>query len=215
MRADVRWGATLATLAAVLAPRPAPAQVSSSADYPLAARCDVPEPRPAECARLSRLSRPQPIAASVHNHDGFFLRGGLGLSAYRSHLPGVNESTLGFGAEVLLGGTPWPGVVVGGGFIGEGLSSPDHPMVAYAAFTQWYPDSREGFHLQALAAFAIVDDQPRTLGPLGALGIGYDVFVGDQTSLGVFARAGYAEGFGDGFHVSAPFASVQGSFTWH
>ncbi len=71
----------------------------------------------------------------VHEHDGFFLRLGLGF-AYASAsgertLSSSNITTdaeiKGGGAlfEFLVGGTPAPGLVIGGGLIGIALSDPD------------------------------------------------------------------------------------------
>jgi hypothetical protein len=130
-------------------------------------------------------------------------------------VPGADEATLSTSAEVLVGATPFRGLVLGGGVIGQGLGT-RHPLLAYSAFAQLYPDPRGGLHFQLLGALALLEDHPSILGPLAAAGVGLDAFVGGQVSLGGFARAGYARGYGDaGVRVDAPFASLAATLTWH
>ena len=194
----------------------------------LASAAAAAEPGPAEypasgCAgltgeaalRCGELSRPEPLGYRDRNHDGLFLRGGFGFSAFESRVPGADESTFSSSAEVLVGGTPFRGLVLGGGVIGEGLGTL-HPLLAYSAFAQFYPDPRGGLHFQLLTALAILEDHPSILGPLAAAGVGMDAFVGSQISFGGFARIGYARGYGDeGLRVNAPFASLAATVTWH
>jgi hypothetical protein len=168
-------------------------------------------------ARCREVLSPASIEPHVRNHDGFFLRAGAGGTLYHGKFGDRGRETeLSVSEEVLLGGTPWRGIVIGGGVLGVSLSSTAHPLIAYSAFAQWYPDPRRGLHLQALAAFAIVETSSDVLGPLAAVGAGYDFFISDQLSLGAFGRLGYAEGFGpSSTRVSIPFASLAATFTWH
>lgn len=193
--------------------RAAPLQVSPTpAEYPVS-RCAGLFADAAR--RCEELAHPEPLDAHARKHDGFFVRAGVGPSVFRSRVPGVDERTLDVGGEVLFGGTPLCGFVIGGGALGEGLGT-RHPLVAYAAFAQLYPDPKRGLHFQLLGALAILEDRPSILGPLAAGGVGMDVFVGRQVSLGGFARAGYARGFGEGgVRVDAPFASLSATLTWH
>jgi hypothetical protein len=158
------------------------------------------------------------------------MRFGLGFS----YTPVTNTTTsfrsngkLGESVEMLFGGTPWQGVVLGGGFLGIGIDA-SFPLVAYAAFVQYYPDPQKGFHLQALGAFAIQADQSDLTGPVVAAGAGYDGWVGGQTSLGAFARIGYASMSGvprntsstsslgpETVRESSAFFMATFTFTWH
>jgi hypothetical protein len=193
---------------------PAGAQAAEPrpAEYP-ASRCAGLAAEPAR--RCEELSRPEPLDLHARNHDGFFVRGGFGFSAFQSKVPGADEGTFSTSAEVLVGGTPFRGLVIGGGAIGEGLGTL-HPLVAYSAFAQLYPDPHGGLHLQLLGALALLQDHPSVLGPLAAGGVGFDAFAGRQVSLGGFARVGYARGYGDGgVRVDAPFASLAATLTWH
>jgi hypothetical protein len=210
----VRALAWLLALSACTATLPARAQAAEPrpAEYP-ASRCAGLGAEPAR--RCEELSAPEPLGLHDRNHDGLFVRGGFGFSAYQAKVPGVDDAILSTSAEVLVGGTPFRGLVLGGGVIGEGLGTP-HPLLAYSAFAQLYPDPHGGLHFQLLGALALLNDHPSVLGPLAAAGVGFDAFVGGQVSLGGFARIGYARGYGDGgVSVDAPFASLAATFTWH
>jgi hypothetical protein len=110
-------------------------------------------------------------------HDGFFFRMGLG-AAYGSATVDregidVEETDRGYGLniELLFGGTPAPGVVIGGGLIGysfpdvtreiDGEEIPNQLDIRAALstldfFVNIYPDPKMGFQLQALLGFAVL-----------------------------------------------------------
>jgi hypothetical protein len=164
--------------------------------------------------------------STVHNHDGFFFRMGLGL-AYASAPMEVDGdefgSAKGFGASVefLFGGTPAPGIVIGGGLIGHNfpdvtLENADGDEVdidtslsfsTIDLFLNLYPDPKQGFQVQAVLgigfAEAVNEDGDSVIqdsdgedltfvGPVVGAGVGYEGFVGQQWSLGVMGRVLYA-----------------------
>ena len=68
------------------------------------------------------------------------------------------------------------------------------------AFLDWYPNPREGIHLQGFAGLAAVDTQDAlgrspSRNPTGiglGFGVGQEWWVGDQWSLGIVGRLLYA-----------------------
>jgi opacity protein-like surface antigen len=162
----------------------------------------------------------------VHEHDGFFLRFGLGVALMNTTIDrestsssGVNTSSefkvKGAGAqlELLIGGTPAPGVVIGGALIGMGSENSDLEingnsvdldeaslvLSALGVFANWYFDPSQGFHAQVIAALGQGGYEFGTSGgptietdsasgyALG-VGVGYDFWVGEQWSVGGHLR---------------------------
>jgi hypothetical protein len=155
-----------------------------------------------------------PPDAGVHQHDGFYLRMGLGggYASFDGSVVGIDTSIKGGGGamELLLGGTPAPGFVIGGGFIFTSLNKPKVKVGNLEAdatnnlsfgmigvFADYYIDPTAGFHIQGMLGYA--NAQPETngsnnsvAGPGFFLGAGYDFWVGDQWSIGPNARFVYA-----------------------
>lgn len=178
--------------------------------------------------RCPRLPAPEPVNPTARRHDGFFFRFGAGASyvAYsRASDSGVARSRgPGGGFDVQFGGTPWPGIVIGGGWFSPSAKNVGF-VLGYDAFVQYYPDPRGGLHFQGLGGFAVVGEAPNIGGGIAAVGIGMDGWVGEQTSLGGLFRLGYAAGFGHGpaatdgtrpaLTDACAFGSVEATFTWH
>jgi hypothetical protein len=123
--------------------------------------------------------------------------------------------------EFALGGTPAPGLVIGGGIFTGTTSEvetnelnvdgrPVSPIkygqltfTLFGPFIDYYFNDRSGFHLQGALGLAAMEvgtgkrgsngvTDRRTLGGLGfMLGGGYEWFVGEQWSLGGIARMRY------------------------
>jgi hypothetical protein len=131
---------------------------------------------------------PEPAEnTSAYNHDGFFFRMGLGL-AYGSANVDIEGSDAertarGFGlnVELLFGGTPAPGLVIGGGLIGYTFPNPTQEIDGEEVpsdfditmnlstidfFVNYYPDPKSGLQIQALIGFGVfsaVDDDGDSL----------------------------------------------------
>jgi hypothetical protein len=168
-----------------------------------------------------------PENATAYNHDGFFFRMGLGLAYASAPLEVEGEDAgsakgAGVSVEFLFGGTPAPGVVIGGGLIGHTFPSPtlededgdEAPfdstlnLSTIDIFLNLYPDPKQGFQVQALLGFALAtlvdddgdavfvdptnDEDVEFTGPVVGAGVGYEGFVGQQWSIGVMGRVLYA-----------------------
>lgn len=159
----------------------------------------------------------------AHEHDGFFLRMGLGFSSMLTRTEGTLGQPRGGGdlsggggsLELLLGGTPARGFVLGGGLVGHTWMNPTYEaggssqrlddtelgLSFLALFAQLYFDAEGGAYVQALVAAAeetyryeVAGDKRETeLGGGGfAIGGGYDFWVGEQWSLGPELRLSWA-----------------------
>ncbi|MBX3128238.1 MAG: hypothetical protein KF718_16055 [Polyangiaceae bacterium] len=163
---------------------------------------------------------PPPADPTVHFHDGFYLQFGLGLGSMStsatidpapSNPPDVSITGMGVAGQFLLGGTPAPGFVIGGGSMGfsapraklkedgqeVALDDETFNLSMLGLFVDYYFDPTQGFHLQALIGFAQLssDDSDADENPTGvglSLGLGYEWWVGEQWGLGVLGKLMYA-----------------------
>lgn len=157
---------------------------------------------------------------TVHRHDGLYLRMGIGLGYGHATTTGTIQGTdvkgtyegLGPAYELLIGGTPFAGFVIGGGFVGQDVVSPtvtiesNDPSVpssldlsgalgvgALGPFVDWFPDPTGGAHVGAMIGFGLTGLKGDS-GIGGSLWTGYDFWVGSQWSLGAELRAAVASG---------------------
>jgi hypothetical protein len=153
---------------------------------------------------------------TARRHDGFFARADVGLAGMWA---GVSRSAsgrdriwaIGQSAGLYVGGTPQPGLVLGGyvwtarldpTFVVRGTRvSPDDDSVKLTLgrigpFVDWYLDPLHGFHVQVAAGLAVQVEsdtkgnsiKPGSVGGAGSFGLGYELFVGSQFSIGAMAR---------------------------
>ncbi|MGC4089797.1 MAG: hypothetical protein QM756_18315 [Polyangiaceae bacterium] len=142
------WAALPRTVLAADAPGATPPAVPP----PPATSEPAPPPAAAESAPPSAIASPQkpgleppagrmnlfvpPSAPSVprsyHMHDGFYLRASVGVGSLSSSID--DKSTTGYSLRgggtslhlnLLVGGSPSPGLAVGGALLGEGTASAD------------------------------------------------------------------------------------------
>lgn len=150
-------------------------------------------------------------------HDGFYLRGSLGLGSLWAHrtftatgTPDVATTTSGgVGAfELSLGGTPTPGLVLAGSLFTHhaptprtssgGVSSRDDGTLTLSmlAFTvDWYPRPARGFHAGGSIGGATLRSSTMVgssgfdaRGPAIAFTVGQDYWAGDDLSVGFLGR---------------------------
>jgi opacity protein-like surface antigen len=171
---------------------------------------------------LALLSAPAVAAAddTPHLHDGFYLRLALG-AGYLSDSASLKFGSVsqdytlsgsGLALDILLGGTPAPGLVIGGGFQSASFGSPTlksgdlsidvSNRIVYSTigpFVDYYPNPADGLHFQGFIGFATLsaqDNNGRTSSknPTGfgaSVGVGYEWFVSNSWSIGILGRVQY------------------------
>jgi len=165
----------------------------------------------------------------VRFHDGFYLRLAVGIGGvsgrYRGDFSGADKFDVsGIAAldEVAFGGTPSPGVVIGGGIYGSTTPSPtmsfrgvDQKMGAVGVgvvgpFVDVYPNPQVGFHVQGAIGLAVLSaakgdaqlvcNSVTSVGPICVTEINPpDDYFG--TGLGVVVGAGYEGWIGDQWSI--------------
>jgi hypothetical protein len=151
----------------------------------------------------------------VRMHDGFHFSIGLGAGyamvggALDPEPPGGGEITItgaGVAGQLLFGGTPAPGLVIGGGSQGGHFFSPkvefdgtevdsdgDLSANLLGAYVQYYFTPNQGFYLQAMLGIATMDDGNDDTDGLAAglgasVGLGNEWWIADQWGIGVLGR---------------------------
>jgi hypothetical protein len=159
---------------------------------------------------------------------GFYFRGAIGGSAFAGtsgHADGDNNSadviSLSGGAidvELSLGGSPIPGLAVGGAIYGSSFPSPSYSNSGVSAtggaaivssigpFADWYFDPTKGLHAEVAFGYAVIQAKAGSGTPMfpGSdqsgngfslmAGIGYEWVVGPRWGIGVLGRVQYFNG---------------------
>ena len=183
-----------------------------------------------------------------HAHTMFVLSGSLGFGpgwANEELKSGSAEQTLSLSGvtgtfELLLGGSPTPGFVIGGGVTAHSVVNPTLKVdgqefetedtslgiTQISVFSNWYPQPTSGLYLHGAVGYAAasvtVEDTTRDAGTSGivlGVGAGYDFWIAKEWSLGPQFRLTYAHltGGEDGVDISENFISptIAFSATFH
>jgi hypothetical protein len=203
----------------VAAPTPAapanpPAEAAPPAP-PAAAVAPAPatEPPPPKIVLAEQAPPPPPpVARTDKVHDGFYVRLNIGFGSQSTSIdtgPSIanfkaTDGTL--AADLLIGGAPSPGVILGGTLLLDSLPSRDFrsdnvlaktgvTMLTLGPFIDGYPDPRGGFHLGGMVGVAsahLSNRQDFGFANAGGLGLaawlGYDLWVAEQWSVGGLLR---------------------------
>ena len=167
---------------------------------------------------------PPPVDKTVRNHDGFYLRMGIGIGSGTVKSKGkllgndfdVKYTGSGASYELMLGGTLGSGFVLGGGFVGQDISDPKVTVsgtsgtsgtgvasgslgvVVLGPMFDWFFDPRGGAHVGAMigsGGIGLSDGNGETSRGLGtSLWGGYDFWVGQQWSMGPELRFVHVSG---------------------
>ena len=175
---------------------------------------------------------------TVNYHDGFYLRLGFGIgfmnTTGEANLPSpeLKVTGTGFTGEFLIGGTPAPGFVIGGGTMGFTVFNPKVEvdgqeqsrttdalnLSMIGLFVDVYPDPKQGLHIQGMVGYAQLssdetdsdDERPEGLGL--SVGVGYEAWVGEQWGIGILGKVAYAstkiDGSVGGLSADITYASV-------
>lgn len=169
------------------------------------------------------------VQRSAYVHDGFYFRFNVGpgwmhttLDSTTDAVPDVDASAFSLGADLLLGGSPSPGMAVGGGvltnigfgadFSAPGVTDANGTIVHFLAgpFFDAFPNDKKGWHLGTMLGFsglALGGASPSAadsaLGGGAAVWGGYDMWVAPEWSAGFNLRATGAYMVGDDLGAGA------------
>lgn len=231
------------------APTPPPSPVETDPAPPATMNLSTPAPPPpasppsGPSAPLGRIdltttAPAPPVQRSYHVHDGFYARASVGFgslsASFDDGAPGNDDltgsgTTMGF--DLLLGGSPSPGIAIGGGLLAQGAFSTELERDGYSEdrsisvvtlgpFIDGFPDSNRGWHFGGLLGVSAVsvedssaDGVSETMGFGGAAFFGYDFWVAEEWSVGPLLRfSGTLTRDDDGNVDAATFSTVL-SFT--
>jgi len=205
--------------------RPVHAQ-ESAASAP--ARLPLPPPPPPRQREKAEPPAPAPAAGPAlelqkptgeHVHDGFYFRFSLGphygktsVETDRVSQPDVRVKGVGMQATFWVGGTPKPGIVIGGvvgaraeksdeGSVGDGEAPVDASVSRGGVFIDAYPVPEEGFHFGGILSAgtsevesSASDEQPKTSYRGEGVGVsvfaGLDTWISDEWSFGALVELG-------------------------
>lgn len=153
------------------------------------------------------------VQRSYHFHEGFYARvsvgfGSLGASFDDDHASrrDLEGSGLSLGGDVMIGGSPSPGLAIGGALLGQGASpefergsafSEDRGLSVFilGPFIDGFPNPVKGWHFGGMLGLAAVtiedsaqDGIQRTTGAGAAAWVGHDFWVADEWSMGPLLR---------------------------
>jgi hypothetical protein len=182
------------------------------------------EQRPAESGDSSKMalatqapSPPSPAIRTDRLHDGFFLRVSLGFASQSlaiddtSTRPNYTGKGNTLTVDVMLGGSPSPGINLGGALLFDSMSSTRLTSGGDAAKTglslltvgpmiDGYPSPRCGFHSGGMLGVSAAQLTNRSAFATDAVygfglaaWLGYDTWVADQWSVGGVLRFAGAE----------------------
>lgn len=186
-------------------------------------------PPPADGLRYNESDMSERRRTGKRFHDGFYLRLGVGGGYLISTVSNADDASgesqsgdesiggvQGFGVplELAIGGSPTPGLVIGGGSWAVHVPSADYTQgrgdYAKTESASWssismlgpfidiYPAPRAGLHVQAAPCLTLVapgttdtlvTDTLSGVGFGGMVGLGYEGWVSDQWGVGILARA--------------------------
>jgi hypothetical protein len=151
-----------------------------------------------------------PVRRTYHLHEGFYLRTSLGFGDYRASFSDGNHTNQSFtehgntiALDLLIGGSPSPGVSIGGGLLLEPLFSADYDRngagghdgfsTLLGPFIDGFPDATKGWHLGGLLGLAAQSFQDvnasggntaHAAGLGGAAWFGYDFWLAGEWAMG-------------------------------
>ena len=171
-------------------------------------------PASTETARKMDLSTPPPPpprARQARVHNGFYLRGSFGAGGLWPSLLDrsdaedrfdVDGGTFALSFDGMIGGSPTEGFALGGGVSWLGGTSEISDtgvdatvgLLFVGPFFDAFPDPKQGWHLGAMAGYALhtIQDHPsdvsRTQGIGGAAWVGHDWWVSHEMSAGLMLK---------------------------
>lgn len=205
-----------------------------------------PEPPAEPTIQVASEPAPPPVKRTYHVHEGFYARlsfgGGYAISHYNTEDADFDLRGTGFnaGVDLLIGGSPAPGIAIGGAFMANlafsntfkandrDLGNRNLSTFLLGPFVDGYPDPKGGFHLGLALGLGPAkleagngDEGLGTFTGFGAAGwLGYDFWVADEWSAGLLYRFGTNIGVGqDSMNQSLSVVGLTNTFllttAWH
>jgi hypothetical protein len=168
------------------------------------------------CDGIEATAAPCSLMEPLRTHTGLELRLSAGPAYVATSFADPTRTTLGGFAPSLqldIGGTPRPGLVVGGALwgvvqrsaqinMGPGTVVPSGQatIVALGPFVDYYPDPTKGWHMRAMVGAAALHyasaggdwgEATSGIGFATGAGFGYDFWVGDTLSVGLLGRVDF------------------------
>ncbi len=193
-------------------PAPSPSSAPQAVAPPATADASQAAPASSAAPMIQLASQapppPPPLARTDKTHDGFYARLNLGFGAQSTaidngtQLDNFSGSGGTLDVDLLLGGAPSPGIIIGGALLLESLrtttfkTGPDSlktnlGLATLGPFIDGYPNPRGGFHLGGTIGLssARLSGDPnlpynKAFGFGLAAWLGYDWWVADQWSVG-------------------------------
>lgn len=183
-------------------------------------------------------------ASEAETHDGFYFQGNIG-PGYLSTSPSMDDAEgdvkiagFGVGGGLLIGGTPAPGLVIGGGTANVVALSPKWTvdgeevevfddlnlnLSTIGVFGTYYPDPHGGLNLHLMLSYGVLsfsdsDGDSSEQNPDGfavTAGVGYDFWVAPEWSIGVLGRFTYAALKYEDISFPSMAPALLASFTYH
>lgn len=156
--------------------------------------------------------------ADDKTHDGFYLQAATGLGYFSASAEQLGEEATYSGVTIplslMLGGSPMKGLAIGGGFMVDYAPSPSFQLngqdvdsnvdfsqyvIGIGPFVDYYLDPAGGLHFQGFVGWGGLETSAEgdaggsdPTGLVVALGVGYDLFVSDEWSIGGAGRFTFA-----------------------
>ncbi|MEO6600933.1 MAG: hypothetical protein ABIQ16_13725 [Polyangiaceae bacterium] len=163
----------------------------------------TPYTEPSPKIDLSTAANGPAVPRTYHVHEGFYLRTSVGFGSYKSSFTdnkrGNSEYSDDGGSmslDLLLGGSPVPGVAIGGGLLLDPQFGREGGVSALIGpFIDGFPDVNKGWHLGGQVGLGVqsfqnvrANDRQRANGIGGAFWFGYDFWVAGEWAIGPQVR---------------------------
>lgn len=167
-----------------------------------------------------------PVQRKAYVHEGFYFRFNVGpgwmyttLDSTTDAVPDVDAHSFSLGSDLMLGGSPSPGIAVGGGLLTNigfgadyGVAGANGTILHFMAgpFFDAFPNDKRGWHLGTMLGFsglalggASPSSADSAFGGGGAVWGGYDMWVAPEWSVGFDLRGTGAYMIGDDLGAGA------------
>lgn len=183
------------------APPEAPPAIAPATAAP--AQPATPYTEPAPKMDLSTAANGPAVPRTYHVHEGFYLRTSVGFGFYKSSFTDNKRGDLEYSddggslsLDLLIGGSPAPGVALGGGLLLDPQFGKEGGVSALIGpFIDGFPDVNKGWHLGGAIGLGVqsfqnpgANERQRANGIGGALWVGYDFWVAGEWAIGPQVR---------------------------